>query len=304
MKVLLVGGTGLVGTHITQELLATKQFDVRLLVRESTLAQKKPLVERLVAAGATLVEGDLQSAATLVKAQKGVDAVVSAIGSLNILDQILLVKAAKECGVKRFIASDFGVDHRQDVAARITPTYQKRVIANHVRAEGVPYTLIFCGGFQEWYGINIGDPAIYPPIGAPQRVRHYQSNKKVRLIGCPDIAKVVSRVLMDSRAHNQIVHIDGETLTQREILDIWRSLGQTVEEIPVSREEHARQSIEAAKAGPTIEAILSEVVQAAYFDGVFDTPPTGALTAEALYPDLKIRTLKEYYQQVVIPARA
>ena len=45
---------------------------------------------------------------------KGVDVVVSTVGGPALHDQLLVIEAAKEAGVKRFYPSEFGGDPRTE----------------------------------------------------------------------------------------------------------------------------------------------------------------------------------------------
>jgi nucleoside-diphosphate-sugar epimerase len=65
--------------------------------------------------GAGIVEGDLMKGETLGRACAEVDVIVSAVGNneVTVLGQKNLIDAAKQQGVKRFIASDYSVDYRK-----------------------------------------------------------------------------------------------------------------------------------------------------------------------------------------------
>jgi hypothetical protein len=99
--VLLIGGTGNLGTLIGRELLR-RGAQLRLLVR---------------AASRSKVPADLAQAAEIVedeeKAFQGVSSVVSAVqgGPETIVDaQLRFLRAARHAGVRRFIASDYSMN--------------------------------------------------------------------------------------------------------------------------------------------------------------------------------------------------
>jgi uncharacterized protein YbjT (DUF2867 family) len=88
---------------------------VRLMLREAKPAdpKKAQAVAALSARGVEIVLGDVSDPASLARATRGVDSVVSALqgGPAVIIDgQTALAKAAANNGVRRFIASDFSVD--------------------------------------------------------------------------------------------------------------------------------------------------------------------------------------------------
>lgn len=113
--VLLIGGTGMLGTKIADAMLGRPEAELRLLVRKQTLeaGAKRAELHRLTSRGATIVEGDLAEPASLIAATGGVDVVISAVQGMRetIVDgQLALLDAARRNGVRRIIPSDFAVD--------------------------------------------------------------------------------------------------------------------------------------------------------------------------------------------------
>lgn len=113
--VLLAGATGMVGARIAEHLLNSPDATVKLLVRQSTLDDpaRREGVDGLAGRGAELVAGDVSDPASLDRATRGVDVVISALqgGRDVIVDgQIALARAAAANGVKRLLPSDFALD--------------------------------------------------------------------------------------------------------------------------------------------------------------------------------------------------
>ena len=109
--VLLAGATGMLGSRIAHHLLALPGASVRLLVRDRTV--KKEALEPLVSRGAELVEGDLADPASLDRATRGVDVIISAVqgGPDVIVDgQVALAEAGKANGARRMLPSDYALD--------------------------------------------------------------------------------------------------------------------------------------------------------------------------------------------------
>lgn len=72
---------------------------------------------------------------SLVKALKGQDAVVSAIAGSAIPEQIKIVDAAIEAGVRRFIPSDYGSETQNKHSHTRVPFYAlKYQVAEHLKA--------------------------------------------------------------------------------------------------------------------------------------------------------------------------
>jgi uncharacterized protein YbjT (DUF2867 family) len=113
--VLLAGATGMLGARIAHHLLEVEDVALRLLVRPAALADpgKRSGLDLLVERGAELVEGDVADPASLLRATKGVDVVVSALqgGREVVVDgQIALARAAAANGVRRILPSEFAID--------------------------------------------------------------------------------------------------------------------------------------------------------------------------------------------------
>ena len=116
MTVLLTGGTGFIGGHVTHALRA-RELPVRALVRDPRRAS------RLETWGAELVEGDVGDPASLAAACAGADTVIHLVsiikGSHADFERVMsqgtrnLVAAAQEAGVRRFVlTSALGLDER------------------------------------------------------------------------------------------------------------------------------------------------------------------------------------------------
>jgi uncharacterized protein YbjT (DUF2867 family) len=110
--IILAGATGDLGGRIARILLE-KGTPVRALVRP---ASARDSTDALRKAGADLVEVDFDSLPQLTQACQGGTCMVSALSGLRavIVDtQTLLLNAAVEAGVPRFIPSDYCIDYTQ-----------------------------------------------------------------------------------------------------------------------------------------------------------------------------------------------
>lgn len=151
MKILVVGGTGYLGSRIARE--AKKAgHQISALVRESSNASE---LEKL---GATVVRGDITKPETLDAAFAGIEAVVtSAIGyvhrkegdSIASVDDIgnrNLADAALEAGVKRLV---FVSILTADKPAHIPHLYQKFLTEEYFEKIGLPYVSLRPGAFLD-----------------------------------------------------------------------------------------------------------------------------------------------------------
>ncbi|KAI9931457.1 hypothetical protein ASPWEDRAFT_37741 [Aspergillus wentii DTO 134E9] len=101
-NIAVVGGSGLIGKPIVNALITSPHnYTVTVLTREQSSTAPS---------GATTTKVDYNNHATLVDALKGQDVVVSAIATPATPEQIKIIDAAVEAGVKRFVPAEFGVD--------------------------------------------------------------------------------------------------------------------------------------------------------------------------------------------------
>lgn len=100
-KVSVFGASGTIGTAVVDALLS-KGFSVTAIARPSSKSTfpSEVLVKKV----------DLSSKDGLRVALEGQDAVVSCVGTETVMVQPILIEAAVQAKVKRFIPSDFGMD--------------------------------------------------------------------------------------------------------------------------------------------------------------------------------------------------
>ena len=107
--IVLAGATGNLGGRVAGALL-DRGAHVRALVRQESTSTE---IEQLRAQGATIARVDFNDPAGLAKACAGAACVVSTLSGLRevIVDaQTMLLDAAIEAGVPRFIPSDYAID--------------------------------------------------------------------------------------------------------------------------------------------------------------------------------------------------
>ena len=97
MKILVIGGTGSVGSHVVRELLARKADPV-VLTRSAEKARSLP-------AGVEGAVGDLLDPGTVRSVFKSVDGVfmITAVSTTETHEGLMAVNGARMSGVKRFV---------------------------------------------------------------------------------------------------------------------------------------------------------------------------------------------------------
>ena len=159
--VLVAGATGQTGTHIVR-ILNEKGFAVRGLLRYGDKPDSKSVT------AADWIEGDVREPQSLKPAFKGAVYAISAIGSrekdgpnnfenVDWLGNRNLIDAAKAAGVKRFVLMTSGSagtgDWNDPQVQRFgAGRLWKGKAEAHLRASGLPYTIIGPGGLRDYAG--------------------------------------------------------------------------------------------------------------------------------------------------------
>ncbi|KAH7417196.1 hypothetical protein BKA64DRAFT_292234 [Cadophora sp. MPI-SDFR-AT-0126] len=145
-KVAFAGASGNLGAAILKELLESNLFEITVLTRQSSSHSFPPKVQ--------VVKVNFADLESLTAALSGQDALVSAVATLAIPYQKLLIDAAVKAGVKRVIPSEFGCDLKNP-RTRTLPIYAAKVeIEEYLDALAVKsalsYTLVYNGPFLDW----------------------------------------------------------------------------------------------------------------------------------------------------------
>lgn len=138
-NVLILGGTGSIGTPIVSALLSSHphKFNVSVYTRSKAKAKLPPSV--------TVIEGDYEPG-SLASAFRGQDAVISALATVSATDhaqQKTIIDAAIGAGVKRYVPSEFGLDTSEKRAEEaIPPIGGKREVIKYIRSreESISWT--------------------------------------------------------------------------------------------------------------------------------------------------------------------
>jgi len=201
MNVLVLGGTGTVGSRVVRELL-TRGADVSLLTRDA----KKP-----VPSGARAVVGDLLDPGTIRTAFVGRDAVflLTALGTSECHEGLMAVNGCRLAGVRKVV---FLSIHRLDEALHL-PHFGAKL---PIKASGIPYTILRPNNFYQndtWYKDAMLGYDVYPqPFGDVGLSR----------VDVRDIAEAAALALTSDAARNETVNLVGpEVLTATATAATW-----------------------------------------------------------------------------------
>lgn len=215
MKLLVIGGTGTVGSHVVRELLA-RTVDVTVLTRSAEKAKALP-------AGAESVTGDLLDPATVRSVFKGMDGVflLNALSPNEAHEGLMAVNGARMAGVERLVYLSV---HNVDQAPHLPHFGSKVAVEAAVKASGIPYTILRPNNFfQNDYSFRdaILSYGVYPqPIGDVGLSR----------VDVGDIAEAAVVALMTRGHEGQTYNLVGpHAHTGTSTAEVWsRVLGKAV----------------------------------------------------------------------------
>jgi uncharacterized protein YbjT (DUF2867 family) len=139
MKVLVIGGTGTVGSQVVRELLARKA-DVQVLTRDAGKARLQ--------AGAQAVNGDLLDPGTVRSVFRQIDGVflLNALSPTETHEGLMAVNGAMMSGVRRLVYMSV---HDADKAPHLPHFGAKLPIETVVKSSGIPYTILRPNNFYQ-----------------------------------------------------------------------------------------------------------------------------------------------------------
>jgi len=213
MKVLVVGGTGTVGSQVVRELLK-RHVDVAVLTRDRT----KPMP-----VGAHAVVGDLLDPTTVRSVFRGMDGVflINPVSLTESHEGLMAVNGAVLAGVKRLVYSSV---HQVDRAAWLPHFGSKIGIEAAVRDSRIPFTILRPDSyFQNDYRTRqaILDAGVYSqPLGRIGTAR----------VDVRDVAEAAAIALTERGHEGETYDLVGpEVLTGPSSAEAWsRALGRKV----------------------------------------------------------------------------
>jgi uncharacterized protein YbjT (DUF2867 family) len=216
MKILVLGGTGTVGSRVVTELLARK-MDVRVLTRNAENAKKLPK-------GAFAFVGDLLDPETVRTVFNGVEGVflLNGVSPTETHEGIMAVNGARMAGVKRIVylsVSDV------EKAPHLPHFGSKLAVEQVIKASGIAYTILRPNNFfQNDYMFKeaLMEHSVYPqPIGDLGMTR----------VDIRDIAEAAVLSFLKSETEGQTYILSGpDVLTGKNTAEAWsRALGKHID---------------------------------------------------------------------------
>ncbi len=242
--ILIAGGTGMLGGRIADHLLDSSKARIRLLVRDPSASRDK--LEPLVKAGAELIEGDLSDPASLDRATRGVDVIISAVqgGPDVIVDgQVALAKAGKANGVRRILPSDFALDLFKATPGEHAMFDMRAEADRQIAAIGLDQVNILQGGFMEMFLPGRG--AIDLEAGTVSFFG--DGNTKVEVTSVEDTVRMVARVALDRDVPAGKFAFAGDRVTFREAgAIVAEATGRPIKPVSLGTEADLRSAMAGA----------------------------------------------------------
>lgn len=222
--ILIVGGTGTMGSLLARLLLAEAQ-PVRVMTRAlNKAAELKKL-------GAEVVKGDLLDKTSLARACAGAEAVVATAHSIlgrgreaskyvDLQGHKDLIDVAQGEGIQHFVyvsVYDHGPAYRQMPFWRI-----KYTVEGYLRDSSLPYTILRPTAFMEFHAETL----IGLPVIEKGKVTLFGRGENPRnFIAAGDVAQIARLALQDNQAIGQTIDIGGpENLTNMQVVRMYEKL--------------------------------------------------------------------------------
>jgi nucleoside-diphosphate-sugar epimerase len=213
-KILLIGITGDLGGKIGQALI-DQGASVRAVVRKQTPSDT---IEALRENGVEIIVANLQNKSEMLAACTGIDCVVSALSGLAdvIIDtQKVLLDAAVEAGVPRFIPSDYSIDFTNLVPGTNRNLDLRREFHRYLDSKPIAATSIFNGAFMD---LTTGDMPLI--LNKFKRVLYWgDPTIKMDFTTREDTARYTALAAMDDHSPRYL-HIAGESINARQVVTL------------------------------------------------------------------------------------
>ncbi|KAK3358683.1 hypothetical protein B0T25DRAFT_449147 [Lasiosphaeria hispida] len=226
-KILVIGGTGIIGKYITASLLRAKPaFDqVILFTSANTVATKGELLEKWKSEGLSIIVGNFESDSDVAAAFAGVDTVISALGRSVLHHQIRLLQLAEDSGtVQWFLPSEFGTDIEHNDKSPNEPPHQNKLkvrkyVREHIKRLKVTY-VVTGPYFDMWVNTQ---PGVEITGGfVPDKKEAYlidDGNTKVGFCTMWDVGKFVVATLRNPQeSFGKALKVQSFVVTPNEVL--------------------------------------------------------------------------------------
>lgn len=201
MKILVLGGTGTVGSEVVRQ-LAKGNADIYVLTRNVKTENDRPKKVKFVT-------GDLLNVDTVRSVFKNMDAVflLNPVSTTETHQALMALNGMIMSGVKKVVYLSI---HHLDQAPHLPHFGSKIPVEITIKSSGIPYTILRANNFYQndyWFKESILKFNTYPqPLG----------NVGVSQVDVRDIAEVATLALTTEKHHGQTYNIAGPELNTGE----------------------------------------------------------------------------------------
>jgi NAD(P)-dependent dehydrogenase (short-subunit alcohol dehydrogenase family) len=217
-EILVAGATGNLGSKIVAELIKNGA-KVSAIVRKDTTHDRVAALEKM---GAKVYPVDMSIQSEVAKICIGKSCVVSALSGLKetIIDtQLVLLKAAVEAKVPRFIPSDFSIDFTNLIDGNNRNLDLRRSFHTYLDKEPIQATTIFNGAFME---LLTGDMPLI--MADKKRILHWGSPEQVMDFTTTfNVAAYTAKAALDPNAPRYL-RIAGGTTSAKDLVTLMGSI--------------------------------------------------------------------------------
>lgn len=159
--IVVAGGTGGIGRHVVDGILAAKKHSLKVFTRQDPSS-----VPELTSKGAEVIKVDFSDHRSLVQHLQGVHTVIVTLISIeesSIASQVNLLNACLEAKVKRFAPSEWTGQHHNDTAISIFREI-KFPLREEVKASGIEFSIFINGMFMDYFASPQRASSSLPPL--------------------------------------------------------------------------------------------------------------------------------------------
>ncbi|TGJ80780.1 hypothetical protein E0Z10_g7981 [Xylaria hypoxylon] len=229
-SILIFGGTGAIGKHITSAILsaqASPGHSISIFTSDATASnpEKEALLSSWKSQGLRVVTGDLNNAQDVSRAYEGVDVVVSCLGRNTLTAQTELIRLAEESrSVNWFFPSEYGTDIEYDASSKDEKPHQNKLkvrefIRSNIRR--VQCTYLVTGPYLDMYLTLL--PSVAAIGGYDVRSKKAMvinsGNDAVGFTSMPDVGKLLVAALRNpEEAKGKVLKVQSFVTTPLDIV--------------------------------------------------------------------------------------
>ncbi|CAF1446444.1 unnamed protein product [Adineta ricciae] len=291
--IVIAGGTGGIGRHIVDGIVAAKKYTVKVFSRQDPSS----LVDMTVK-GVIVVKVDYSDRDLLVKELQGVHTVIVTLISLDdscVQAQINLLNAALKAKVKRIAPSEWTGQHDENTVIELYRRL-KVPVREKIKAAGIEYTVFMIGLLMDYFASpqtaskSIGSLVIGVDFSKCVASITGSGDEPFCLTRADDVGKFVAAAL-ELDKWNENSGIVGSRTTWNEIIKLGEKIRGTKFHVQYTCADEAARLIDTMT-----DNVLEKLIQQVYLGivrGEFDFEAT----LNNICPEIKPTTIEQFLME-------